>query len=200
MYLTTLTRTGSIAAALCAVVLALAVLGRSLTQAGTAPAADGSNPAAKSADSGGGKSSKPAPSHAPAADEPSDEQEPAGDEGEPAEIDPLGPNAACYVCHTTFVHEELSKQHLVEQIGCIKCHGLSDKHANDENIGATPPDVTYKRGQIDAACTIECHEEHDVPAKDVLARFLERKLPHSPPPVCTECHGTHRIEEAAEVP
>ena len=112
-------------------------------------------------------------------------------------IDPLGPNAACYVCHTTFVREEMSKVHLAAKVDCVKCHGLSDKHANDENIGATKPDRLYKRHQIDRACA-ECHEEHDVEAKKIIARFCERKLPAKTAPVCTDCHGTHRIDRAAE--
>ena len=111
-----------------------------------------------------------------------------------AMIDPLGPNAACYVCHTTFVHEELSKVHLPEKVTCIRCHGLSAAHANDENIGATPPDVTFARDKIDASCSLaDCHDKHDVPAKAVIARWLERERPDSPA-VCTDCHGMHKIE------
>jgi hypothetical protein len=110
----------------------------------------------------------------------------------PPEIDPLGPNAACYVCHITFVREELSRTHLREKVACIDCHGLSAAHANDEDIGATPPDVTFKRHEIDASCR-ECHEGHDVPAREVIARWLEREQP-GPSPVCTDCHGSHKIE------
>ena len=108
-------------------------------------------------------------------------------------IDPLGPNAACYVCHLTFVHEELSVVHKAEKVTCIECHGLSAGHANDEDIGATPPDVVYKRERIDAACR-ECHEGHDVSAAAVLARFFERKLKPEPAAVCTDCHGQHRLK------
>jgi len=132
--------------------------------------------------------------HGAEADPPAAEQSPADDF-----IDPLGPNSACYVCHMTFVREEISKVHLAEQIGCIKCHGLSAAHANDENVGATPPDITFKRRQVDRSCG-ECHENHDVPAGEVVARFLQRKLPPDVVPVCTNCHGTHRIERAAEEP
>jgi hypothetical protein len=118
-------------------------------------------------------------------------QDAEDDEGEG--IDPLGPNAACYVCHIPFVKEEISRIHLKEQIECIKCHGLSAAHANDEDIGATPPDITYERNEVDGACG-ECHEEHDVPAGEVVARFMERKLSPEQPPICTDCHGHHRIE------
>ena len=114
---------------------------------------------------------------------------------EPAEeVDPLGANAACYVCHMTFVKEDLSKSHLAAKVGCVKCHGLSAKHANDENIGATKPDITFKHDRVDAACK-KCHEEHNVPAGKVVGRFVERRLSGPSAPVCTDCHGMHKIEK-----
>ena len=113
-----------------------------------------------------------------------------------AMLNPLGPNAACYVCHMAFVFEEIARTHLAEKVTCIECHGLSAAHANDENIGATKPDITYKRNEVDAFCE-KCHEEHNVPAQEVVARFLEREL-KDPKPVCTDCHGMHRIEHSEE--
>jgi formate-dependent nitrite reductase cytochrome c552 subunit len=98
----------------------------------------------------------------------------------------------------TFVKEELVKTHLKEKIGCIDCHGLSEKHANDENIGATKPDITFKRPQVDANCA-KCHQGHNAPAKAVIARFCERRLSAASPPICTDCHGTHKIERSAEI-
>ena len=115
--------------------------------------------------------------------------EKAGEAGE--KIDPLSANANCYVCHMTFVREPISKVHFKAKVNCIKCHGLSAAHANDEDIGATKPDVMYKRGQVDAMCR-KCHEEHDVPAAEVVGRFIERK-PDRSPAVCTDCHGQHKI-------
>ena len=112
-------------------------------------------------------------------------------------LDAIWANAACYVCHTSFVKEELGTVHLKDKVTCVKCHGLSAAHANDEDIGATPPDVVFRRDQIDRMCE-ECHETHDAPARKVLARFLERRLSLKSPPTCTDCHGRHKIEEAAE--
>ncbi len=129
---------------------------------------------------------KPAP---PAAAAPADDP--------PPEMDPLSMNGACYVCHIPFVKEELAKVHLAEGISCAKCHGLSDKHANDENIGATKPDIVFPRGKVDQSCEA-CHDTHDAPAKKVLARFAERKLSLQTPAICTDCHGTHKIERSAE--
>jgi len=112
------------------------------------------------------------------------------------ETNPLGANAACYVCHMTFVKEELSRIHLQAKVGCIHCHGISAGHANDENIGATPPDVSFKREQVDTMC-LKCHKSHDIPAEKVVGRWLEREL-HERPAICTDCHGTHRINRPTE--
>jgi formate-dependent nitrite reductase cytochrome c552 subunit len=113
--------------------------------------------------------------------------------------DALGANVACYVCHMTFVKEELARVHLAGKVACINCHGPCVKHANDENIGATRPDIIFKRSEVDAAC-IKCHKGHDVAAVKVIARFKERKLPLSQSAVCTDCHGMHRIARAAAKP
>ena len=102
----------------------------------------------------------------------------------PGEIDALGANAACYVCHIGFVKEQISKVHLSEDIGCIHCHGLSAPHANDENIGATPPDITFERDEVDTMC-LKCHSMHEISAEE-LARYQSH-------PVCTDCHGGHRL-------
>jgi len=116
--------------------------------------------------------------------------------GSDEKIDPLSVNATCYVCHMTFVREKISKTHFKAKVTCVKCHGLSAGHANDEDVGATKPDIVYKRHQVDAMCS-ECHEDHDVPAKEVIGRFIERK-PTERPVVCTDCHGTHKIKPQEE--
>lgn len=106
-------------------------------------------------------------------------------------IDPLSVNAACYVCHIPFVREKISKVHLKHEVTCVNCHGVSAGHANDEDIGATKPDVIYKREQVNAACR-KCHEEHDAPPEKVVTRWLSK--PRSDPsPVCTDCHGEHKL-------
>lgn len=131
---------------------------------------------------------------APADSAPADS---AADDTASAELNPLGLNGACYVCHIPFVKEELAKTHLAQGISCAKCHGLSDKHANDEDIGATKPDITFRREQVDASCG-KCHTTHDAPATEVVARFHERKLKPKIVPVCTDCHGHHRIDRSAD--
>lgn len=136
------------------------------------------------------------------------QQEPVGskanEEPDPGYLDPLGPNAACYVCHMTFVDEPLAVVHLRAKITCIDCHGTSQGHANDEKIGATKPDIVIKRPQLNRSCR-KCHERHDVRPEAVIARWIKRarshatpatKQPRQPPVVCTDCHGSHRVSRA----
>jgi formate-dependent nitrite reductase cytochrome c552 subunit len=103
-------------------------------------------------------------------------------------------NSACYVCHANYQEEELVGWHAVEDTGCVDCHGDSFAHRNDEN-NTTPPDVMFPANKIDANCA-ECHEEHDVPADKIIARFLERCPEKNDPKtlVCTDCHGQHRLK------
>jgi len=162
------------------------------------PSRAAADPKDGAAGSGAEKAEKPKKAdEAEKADEAQDGGTGSSDEPEePPMIDPLSVNAACYLCHMTFIGEELSTVHFKEKTTCIDCHGLSAPHANDENIGETPPDIVFKRGEVDASCE-ECHEEHDAPATKVVARFLERKLA-DPHPICTDCHGTHKIEQPEE--
>ncbi len=104
------------------------------------------------------------------------------------QIDALGANAACYVCHIGFVKEQISKVHLSKDLTCIHCHGLSASHANDENIGATPPEITFVRDQVDKMC-VECHDRHQISAEDLAS--------HESYPICTDCHGSHRLNGPA---
>ena len=141
--------------------------------------------------------------------DPTDDQELKTEEQEQESgmHDPLGANAACYVCHMTFIREELSTTHLEAEIGCIECHGISAGHANDEDIGATPPDRRFERDDVNAFCRT-CHETHDAAPEKVIARWMERhrqaadsqpatETASSQPAVqgatCTDCHGDHAI-------
>ena len=111
---------------------------------------------------------------------------------------PLGANAGCLVCHMTFVFDDLSKVHLENKITCAHCHGISAAHANDEEIGSTPPDKSFKREEVDSFCK-RCHTTHNAPAAEVIKVWEKRKR-RKGLPVCTDCHGRHRISEAAASP
>lgn len=111
------------------------------------------------------------------------------------EDNPMGLNGGCYVCHMTFVDEPLTVTHLKHDIGCTYCHGTSAGHANDENIGNTPPDVMFERTAIDAFC-LNCHKGHDIASEKMRAHWHKRQKDRPttrPIAACTDCHDTHRI-------
>ena len=102
-----------------------------------------------------------------------------------------------------FLKESLAIAHAKAEVWCSTCHGPSTRHLEDENIGATPPDVTYSKGQIDRMCG-ECHEPKKHPqltaktrrsqlaqGKKTQREIKGRKLKVTG--VCTDCHGRHWI-------
>ncbi len=103
-------------------------------------------------------------------------------------------NDACYVCHGNYKEEPFALKHGQEDVGCIECHGKSYAHRNDED-NITPPDTMYPAEAIKKCCQ-ECHDEHDAPAKKVIARWQERCPEKTDPKkiVCTDCHGQHRLK------
>ncbi len=122
------------------------------------------------------------------------EEPKAPPEGKKKPEGPVADNSACFVCHTNYQEESVASVHALENIGCVRCHGASLAHRNDEN-NTTPPDKMYPAEAIDPAC-VECHDTHDAPARKVLARWKERcpqKTDFSQV-VCTDCHGEHRLK------
>ncbi|NUQ61599.1 MAG: hypothetical protein HUU20_03870 [Pirellulales bacterium] len=106
---------------------------------------------------------------------------------------PVADNSACYCCHDNYQTEEMVTVHAREDIGCVECHGQSYDHRNDED-NVTPPDIMIPADQIAASCQ-KCHETHDAPARDVIARWQERCPAKQNPDelLCTDCHGAHRL-------
>jgi hypothetical protein len=109
-------------------------------------------------------------------------------------IGPVADNTACYVCHANYQEEEFVVYHAQANVGCVKCHGESHAHRDDEN-NTTPPDVIFPPEKIEPNCR-ECHETHDAPAKDVILRWQERCPGKTRPEdiLCMDCHGTHRLK------
>jgi len=107
---------------------------------------------------------------------------------------PMADNSACFCCHTNYEEEPLAVRHAKANLGCIKCHGKSYAHRDDED-NITPPDIMFPADKIDEACR-KCHTTHDAPALEVIARWKKccpkktdlKKL------VCTDCHGQHRLK------
>ena len=120
---------------------------------------------------------------------------------EPPEVDPLetpkgagAKNDSCFVCHTNYEEEPFAVVHAEVNVGCIKCHGKSYAHRDDED-NVTPPDVMYWPEKIESNCQ-ECHDTHDAPAAKVIALWQERCPAKTDPKalVCTDCHGQHRLK------
>jgi hypothetical protein len=80
-------------------------------------------------------------------------------------------NSFCYVCHANYEGEKLVKVHEAEGVGCETCHGMSDKHSQDED-SLVPPDVIFAPAKVASYCG-QCHEKRDL---------LE------PEKTCTGCH------------
>jgi len=106
---------------------------------------------------------------------------------------PVADNQSCFVCHTNYQDETMAAVHADNNVGCMKCHGESIAHRNDEN-NTTPPDAMFPAAKIELNC-ITCHETHDAPAKKVLALWKERSAKCLVPGeiLCTDCHGEHRL-------
>jgi hypothetical protein len=73
----------------------------------------------------------------------------------------------------------------------------------DEDVGATPPDIAYKKNQVDGMCS-KCHKPDKHPevndrvragrlaeSKRAQEKIKERKVEVTV--VCTDCHGRHWI-------
>jgi len=119
-------------------------------------------------------------------------EEPEPPEAEPP-VGPVADNQACYVCHANYQEEPFVRWHANANVPCTECHGASHPHRNDED-NITPPDVMYPRTRVDRNCA-ECHHEHDVAARKVIACWEERCPERTDPDdiVCTDCHGEHRL-------
>jgi hypothetical protein len=74
--------------------------------------------------------------------------------GEPAD------NSFCNVCHANLEDEILVQIHLPEGVGCETCHGISDKHSEDED-SLVPPDVIFAKSKIALFC-IQCHDQEEL--------------------------------------
>ena len=107
---------------------------------------------------------------------------------------PVANNTACFVCHRNYDEEPFAVAHAEANVGCIKCHGESFAHRDDED-NITPPDVMFPADGIKVACE-KCHDEHDVAAVEVIQRWQQRCPVKTDPKdiVCTDCHGQHRLK------
>jgi sugar phosphate isomerase/epimerase len=100
-------------------------------------------------------------------------------------------NFFCYVCHLNYQEEDLAKTHQAAGVGCETCHGMSDKHSEDED-NVTPPDIMYSETGIVPFC-LECHAKEDLIEKKPHTKLFSGEAKNVK--TCTSCHGKeHRLE------
>jgi len=119
------------------------------------------------------------------------------DDGEEEFLPPAGPvadNSRCYVCHMSYMKEDLAVVHAEADIGCADCHGDCDEHIADESWAwgknGTPPEIMYPRPKINPFC-MDCHPKKKIGRlehKRFFAGTAKEKY-------CTDCHGDHRLAE-----
>jgi len=89
----------------------------------------------------------------------------------------------CYECHIDFRAEELVAVHETHGVTCVRCHGPSRPHMEDEER-KTPADATFRAKAMGVFC-LTCHKG----ARDHAAEVAKAETPRT----CTQCHGSHRI-------
>jgi len=105
---------------------------------------------------------------------------------------PEADNSRCFVCHINYMQEDIAVIHARADIGCAGCHGESDEHIADESWASggngTAPEIMYPRPKINPFC-MGCHAKDKIDTdqhKSLFANFEKT--------VCTDCHGSHRLE------
>ncbi|MGB2824048.1 MAG: cytochrome c3 family protein, partial [Phycisphaerae bacterium] len=100
-------------------------------------------------------------------------------------------NATCMECHIDFDTEEIVVVHGTHGVTCVRCHGPSRAHMEDE-VRKTKADVTF-RGQAMRLFCLTCHkpEKH----RRVRNHAAELARPPHERRACTACHGEHKLLE-----
>ena len=100
-------------------------------------------------------------------------------------------NAVCFECHIDFQGEELVREHEKHQVACVRCHGPSQAHMEDE-VRRTPADFT-PRGKAMKIFCLTCHN----PGKHgrISTHAAEARRPADQRRSCTQCHGEHKLVE-----
>ena len=100
-------------------------------------------------------------------------------------------NRRCLECHVDFEEEPLVVRHQAGGVTCMRCHGHSQPHIEDE-IRATKADVAF-RGKAMALFCQTCHE----PGKHrrTPSHAAELAKPADKRRSCTACHGEHKLLE-----
>lgn len=101
-------------------------------------------------------------------------------------------NARCYECHVDFKEEELAEEHEKHGVTCVRCHGHSQPHLDDE-VRKTPPDAIFRGRAMKAFC-LTCHDPvKHATEKEHVAEAARAKKAGKPERTCTACHGEHEL-------
>ena len=98
-------------------------------------------------------------------------------------------NARCTECHLDFLDEGLTVAHQGAGVTCVRCHGHSQPHIDDE-VRETKPDATF-RGQAMAVFCLTCHEPAGHAA--IAAHAANLRGEPAKRKACTQCHGEHKL-------
>lgn len=101
-------------------------------------------------------------------------------------------NQRCLECHASFNEDYLSMRHVKSGIGCVDCHGKSERHADDVKSLIAPERMIKRSGLVEFCLT--CHEKAALP--DVHDPFFKGKMQKK---YCTDCHGAHRLDQRSRV-
>jgi hypothetical protein len=98
-------------------------------------------------------------------------------------------NERCYECHLDFRGEALTVVHQKHAVSCVRCHGHSQPHIDDE-VRTTKPDAIF-RGKAMAVFCLTCHEpaRHRRQPAHAASAAREPAKRRS----CTACHGEHKL-------
>ncbi len=105
-------------------------------------------------------------------------------------------NKVCCECHIDFEGEELVRVHEKHQVACVRCHGHSQAHMEDE-VRKTPADFTARGKGMEVFC-LTCHDpikHHRIgPHKEEAAKTDPARRR-----TCTQCHGEHKLVEVEAI-
>lgn len=96
----------------------------------------------------------------------------------------------CFECHIDFKAEGLTVVHQRRGVTCVRCHGPSVAHMEDEDR-RTPADAKFRGKAMEAFC-LTCHDpgrHARLGAHAAEARRAEGRR------TCTQCHGEHKLVE-----
>jgi hypothetical protein len=95
------------------------------------------------------------------------------------------------MCHIDVADKVAGTRHQAKGVRCIKCHGTSLGHVQDENNQVKPDRIFTRRG-IDNFCGT-CH------ACSRTKGMAHAAIPAGNGRVCTQCHGAHKILRRPDV-